>query len=150
MVASKLYKIRIDRYWTVIDLQVIHVHVEHLDGFELASLGVLKVQGRSPIVALVVLDPRRGASGLEGLIIGHGKSKGVPTLDCVDVGRGDPRTDNGVHSAHNKRTLAIEMIDGEGTLVGGVSRSCGGANGQKCCLCEVHVLADIKVRFEFS
>lgn len=116
------------------DLQVVDVHVEHFDGLKLASLWVLEVQSWGPVVTLVILDQGRSTGRLEGLVVGHAQSERVPTLDSVNMARRTTGVDNGVHAAHDKRTLAIEMVDCECTLVGRVSRSRCGAKGQESCL----------------
>ena len=83
----------------------------------------MEIQSWGPVVTLVILDAGRGASGLESLVVGHAQSERITTLDGVNMAGHNTRIDNGVHAAHDKRTLAIEMIDGEGTLGGRVCRS---------------------------
>jgi len=99
------------------NLQVVDVHVEHLYVFEGTILRP-EVQLWGPVVAKVVLNEGRGASGLcEKLVIGHGEAKCITTLNGVDVGRSSAWTDDGIHAALDKRTLSIETVDSEGSLV---------------------------------
>jgi hypothetical protein len=43
-------------------IQIVNIHVEHLNRLDAASLGVNEIQGRRPVVALVVLNTGRCAS----------------------------------------------------------------------------------------
>lgn len=120
------------------NLQIVNIHVEQIHGFDAAGLWVDEVEGRRPVVALVVLDTGRGAVGIQGLRIGHGEREVASSLDGVNVTGSHAGVDDRVHTPGHEIALAIEMVDGESTVLGVVSRDGCGEDGQQCAGGELH------------
>ena len=77
--------VSVDREQRKIYPQIVDVHVKHLNVLEETGRWVLEVQGRSPVVALIVLHTGRGTGGGQSLGIGHGHAERVSSLNSVDV-----------------------------------------------------------------
>ena len=123
----------------IVNLQIVDVHVEKIHIVNSSILG-LEVKLGGPVITFVVLNQRRGTSGLiQGLGVSHAEGKGISTLDSVNVTGCYSWVNDRVQSSFNQRAFSIEMIDSESSLsrticIGSCSKSCQDGGG-----CESHL-----------
>lgn len=109
--------------------EVVDVGVVDVDVLKVARLGVVEVERRVPVVAVVALDQGGTAVGLDEVLAGGGQAEGAAAQDVVDVRRGDAGVDDGV-STGGDQALVGESQDSKGSAVLGGGNASHGRNGR--------------------
>lgn len=98
-------------------LQIVDVHVEHLDGLEVAILGVLKVEPREPVGTHITLDESSSALGLAEFLPGRVRVEVAGAHDGVHMPREGAGIDDGVEPGVHERAISMVTKHSEGTLI---------------------------------
>lgn len=97
-------------------LQVVDIGVEQLDVFKHTSLGVLEVQGRDPVVAVITVDLGIGALGLHEILTSSRNTEVAASKDVVNMSASGAGVDDRI-STSNGELLVVEVEDGKGAFV---------------------------------
>ena len=109
--------------------EVVDVGVVDVDVLKVARLGVVEVERRVPVVAVVALDQGGTAVGLDQVLAGGGEAKVAAAEDVVDVGGGHARVDDGVGTGGDQ-ALVGEAQDSKGSAVLGGGNASHGGHGR--------------------
>lgn len=104
------------RLHCVSNLQVVDIGVEQFNVLKHTSLGVLEVQGRDPVVAVIAVDLGIGALGLHEILTSSRNTEVAASKNVVNMGADGVGVDDGI-STGDGELLVVEVEDGKGAFV---------------------------------
>lgn len=98
------------------NIQVVDVGVKHFHVFEFAGFGVLEIERREPVVAVVTLDQGCAAVGCHQVFASRSETEAASAQDAVNVTGDFSRCNDGVHSTLGE-LLVCEAKNGKCSFV---------------------------------